>query len=320
MMSKPRLIGHVCLGYSQYFQGDFEAGRQSVEHSWELHDKVKDRPPHHYVPQHPGLAGLNFLGPVRWSLGDQAGGIQAWESSHVLAGSLESRRALNLARIGQTDAWLHQLRRDYQKALDAAEQALAVAREYHFDWAIVNLLIHKGLAMAHLDPQGKGMQEGVALVNENLRYWRAAGAETMVPYFLGELGEAHHRAGDHAGGFDLRERGHRAGRAVIGEHCHDAALYRVRGQARLAVNDRANGIEDLIGAVALSREQRAVPFEIRSTVSLVTVGSEISHHEGWIERLEDALRRLETSENSTDERAARALIARERQSGAHASE
>jgi class 3 adenylate cyclase/tetratricopeptide (TPR) repeat protein len=302
------LIGHVCLGYSKYFQGDLTAGRLSLEHSWQLHDKVKDRPPHIHVPQDPGLAGLNLLGPVRWSLGDQVGGIQAAEESHVLAAALESRRAINLARIGQTNAWLHQIRGDYQKALSAAEQALVVAREFHFDWAVVNLSIHKGLAMAHLNAAGRGMQEGAAIAKENLGYWRAGGAETMVPYFLGELAAAYHRAGENAAALDLLNEAIELGDR-IGEHCHDAELYRVRGQVKLAGDDSADGLEDLLRAIARAREQRAVSFEIRSTVRLLAAAPQIPDRETWMGQLEGATESLQSSEDGQDERDARKLRA-----------
>jgi class 3 adenylate cyclase/predicted ATPase len=306
------LIGHVCLGYSKYFQGDLAAGRESVEHSWELHDKVKERPPQIHVPQDPALAGLNFLGPVRWSLGDQIGGIRALEESGALAAALESKRAINLARIGQTNAWLHQIRGDYVKARNAAEQALVVAREFHFDWAVVNLSIHRGLAMAHLNAEGTRMQEGAAIARENLGYWRATGAETMVPYFLGELAEAHHRSGDNVAALDLLNEAIELG-DKIGEHCHDAELYRVRGQVRLAEDDGAKGMADLRAAIRTAREQHAVSFEIRSIVSLLTVAPELPDREAWIGQLENAIQRLQSSEDGQDERDGRVLIARERQ-------
>jgi class 3 adenylate cyclase len=306
-----QLIGYVCLGYSQYFQGDLTAGRESAERSWELHEKVKDRPPHIHLPQDPALAALSLLGPVRWSLGDQVAGSHAAEEAVTRAAALESKRAINLARVGQTSAWLHQIRRDHQKALSSADHALAVAREFHVDWAVVNLMIHRGLALAHLNARGHGWHEAVAIVNENLAYWRAGGAETMVPYFLGELAEAHHLAGDESAALELVEAAIALG-AAIGEHFHDAELYRVRGEAKLAsAHDPASGFADLHTAVAKAREQHAVSFEIRAIVSLLTAAPGLPDREPWILHLENAIHRLKSSEAGKDEREARALIARE---------
>ena len=306
--AEAQLIGYVCLGYSQYFQGDLTAGRKSTERSWELHEMVRDRPPHIHLPQDPGLAALSLLGPVRWSLGDQNGGIRAAEEAMALAAARETKRAINLARIGQTNAWLHQIRRDYQKALSSAEHALAVAREFHIDWAVVNLAIHRGLAMAHLHPAGEGGNEALAIVRENLAYWRAGGAETMVPYFLGELAAAHHRAGQAPAALELLGDAIELGEKT-GEHFHDAELYRMRGEARMAARD-PGGVDDLLTAIRTAHEQKAVSFELRAIVSLLTAVPELPGREAWIGRLGDAIQGLTSSEHGQDEREARALIDR----------
>jgi hypothetical protein len=67
--------------------------------------------------RNPALAALSLLGPVRWSLGDQLGGLRAAEEAMALATALESKRAINIARVGQTNAWLHQIRRDLRRRL-----------------------------------------------------------------------------------------------------------------------------------------------------------------------------------------------------------
>jgi predicted ATPase len=197
--------------------------------------------------------------------------------------------------------------------LSAADQALTVALEFHVDWAVVNLLLHKGLALAHLNAQGTGFADAVALVRQNLGYWRAGGAETMVPYFLGQLAEAHHLAGEHREALDLIDQAI-ALSETVDEHCHTAELYRVRGQTRLALfgSETRSGIDDLIDAAEKARRQRAVSFEIRSIVSLLTAVPELLDRERWIGRLEDAIGDLASSENGQDERRGRALIAETR--------
>jgi hypothetical protein len=95
---------------------------------------------------------------------------------------------------------------------------------------------------------------------------------------------------------------------MIDEHCHDAELYRVRGLVRLARGERETGVEDLLTAIRISREQRAVSFEIRSTVSLLTAVTDLDRGT-WIGHLDAAIKGLQSSEGGTDERDARALIA-----------
>jgi class 3 adenylate cyclase/tetratricopeptide (TPR) repeat protein len=305
------LIGHVCLSYSRYFCGDLIAARKSAELSRLLHDKVKDRPPAIHVPQDPALAGLSLLGPLRWTLGDQVGGLKVADESRSFAKSLESKRAINLSRIGQYIAWLHQIRRAPREALLAAEEALVVAQNHRIDWAVVCLSIHKGLAMAHLNASQDGIREAAAIVNENIGYWRAIGAECMVPYFLGQLAEAHHHAGNQLEALRLLEQAIEMSNR-IGEHFHDAELHRVCGQVRLALGDTETGIESLLAAVGIAQNQHAVSFEIRAISSLLTSVPELADRVAWIDRLESVIENLESSEGAQEERNVRVLIANER--------
>lgn len=306
------LIAHTCRGYSQFYRGDLIDGRESVEFGHLLHDQIKGRPPHIHLPQDPGLAGLCLLGPIRWSLGDQQGGKHAAEASLALASTLESKRAINLARTGQFNAWLHQIRQSYEDALGAAEQALAVAYSHRIEWAIVNLSIHRGLAMAHLDRAGLGAKDGIALATQHLAYWRAPGT-LFVPYFLGQLGEAHHLAGDAPVALALLDEAIALAEQT-GEHLHDAELYRVRGLVKTSVSttDRSAGMSDLLKAISVAAAQRAVSFEIRSILDLLRAVPDLPNRGVWIARLEGAIGRLESSEQGVDERDALSLITRER--------
>ena len=144
-------------------------------------------------------------------------------------------------------------------------------------------------------------------------YWRAAGTQAMVPYFLGQLGEAHHLAGDDAAALTLLDEAIALGEKT-GEHLHDAELYRVRGLVKLSgrAGDRSTGLNDLLKAAATAAARRAVSFEIRSIVSLLSAEPDLDDRDAWLARLEDAIRRLESNEHGVDEREARAFTANER--------
>ena len=244
--------------------------------------------------------------------GRSTGRRRAAEESLTLASALESKRAINLSRTGQFNAWLHQIRHSHEDALRSAEQALAVAYAHRIEWAIVNLSIHKGLAMAHLD-RTLGMNEGIALAKQYFVYWRAAGTQSMVPYFLGQLGEAHHLAGDDSTALTLLDEAIALAERT-GEHLHDAELYRVRGLVKVSgrAGDRSTGLNDLLKAAAIAAAQRAVSFEIRSIVGLLRAVPDLANRGAWIARLEEAIQRLESSEHGVDEREADSCIARER--------
>lgn len=299
------LIGYECLGFSQYFQGDLVAGRKNAEHSWTYFDEAHKNPPKILVPQDTGIACINFLGPVRWSVGDQRGALEAASRSIELASDLESKQAVNLSRVGQFNAWLHQIRREPEAAYKESQDALAVSFEHNFQQAIVNLSIHSGLALAHM---GK-MDEGVPMVEEFLGYWRGAGADTMVPYFLGQLAEAFCKDGDSKRAIELIDEAVELGQR-IGERFHEAELYRVKGEAILSGgnSDERSGIDNLLKSLDIARTQQAVPFEIRTLVTLADRKPTQFEPEDWIRQLSSPIKNLEASEQSADELSATALI------------
>jgi class 3 adenylate cyclase/tetratricopeptide (TPR) repeat protein len=307
--SEARIVGYTCLAWTQYFSGALMAGRECAERTWQLRESNRDRPSDFPIPQDPALAAFSLLGPVRWSLGDQRGGLRAGDEAFAIALALENKRAINLARVGQTNAWLHQIRRDYTSACRAADQVIAVARDFHIDWAVVNLSIHRALAVARLAEGDAQRAEALAAARQNIAYWRASGAETMVPYFLGELAEACRVGGDVHAALLLVDEAIALGQSND-EHFHDAELYRIRGETRLVNPDQhVNALEDLVNAVSIARRQRAVSFEIRALVALLGLQN-LSDRHVWLARLETALHELQSSEYGEDERRARELITR----------
>jgi len=310
--SEAQIIGNTCLAYAQYFAGALTDGRDSAELAWRTREANRTRPPEFAIaiPQDPAIAASSLLGPVRWTLGDQIGGLRASEESLAAALALESKRAINVARVGQTNAWLHQIRRDYVKASASAEHALAVAREFRIDWAVVNLSIHRALAWAHIATTAEQRHAALAMARQNIAYWRGSGAETMVPYFLGELADAYRVAGEPAAALELVEEAIALGTANH-EHFHDAELYRIRGELRIAdAAGRAKGLEDLIEASAIAQRQRALSFEIRALISLLAASLGAADWQRALRRLESALDECQSREASEDERRATDLLTR----------
>lgn len=133
----------------------------------------------------------------------------------------------------------------------------------------------------------------------------------MVSYFLGQLAEAHHLAGDDSTALELLDSAIELGDKTD-EHFYDAELYRIRGELRLAsARDTADGVDDLIRAVEKARDQQATSFELRALVSLLTAPCGPPQRGDWLLQLKNALHRLTSSEDGRDEHQARALIARE---------
>ena len=159
-------------------------------------------------------------------------GQQAAEESGALAAALESKRAINLARIGQNQRMAAPDSPRLRRGARAAEQALAVATGFSIDWAVVNLSIHKGLAMAHLSPNAAEQEEAVAIVKRTWGIGAPEGRRRWSRIFWASSPKPINGR-EKNGALDLVDQAIELG-DQIDEHFHDAELYRIRGEARLS--------------------------------------------------------------------------------------
>ena len=194
-----------------------------------------------------------------------------------------------MVRVGIDMTWMHHIRRDYESARKSAEIAPEHGDGVPRRLGGRELSIHRALALAHLATTEGEIRTALATATEYLGYWRSAGAETMVSYFLGEMADVHRLSGDPEAAVRTVTEAIELGE-TNGEHFHDAELHRIRGQARLqcGAGERAHGEDDLRRAVAIAREQAAVSFEIRSIVCLLTLVPELVDRQSWLDQLEAA--------------------------------
>jgi predicted ATPase len=118
--------------------------------------------------------------------------------------------------------------------------------------------------------RAKGGQgnEGIALMRQGLREWRASGTELMCPYYLGLLAEACADAG-------RAEEGRRAvleALAVVaatGERWYESELHRRLGLLTIEGGAKpSEGEAHLREALAMARRQGAKSLELRAAASL----------------------------------------------------
>ena len=83
----------------------------------------------------------------------------------------------------------------------------------------------------------------------------------------------------------------------------------MRGEVQWALHDPATATVSLLRALEISRAQRAVSFEIRSVVSLLTLIPGLTGREAQLMKLKAALEGLQSREGGRDESAALGLLA-----------
>jgi predicted ATPase len=243
--------------------------------------------------------------------------IQAFATLNLtLLGRLEQARRYGrevmeqARRIGHLDAMTlalsnmamaSQLRRDVQETSLCSEEARALSSERsHWTWKVWERVL-QGWALAELGQP----REGLALIGQEIARWREWGARGMLPYFLGLLAEIHLKLGQLRAGLRVVQEALSEAQAT-GERFFEAELYRLRGELLRGLGREAR--HDFSRAITVAREQEALLFELRATVSLGRLLRDTEHPEvarGLLTRL---LTRFEVGEDSVDLTEARALL------------
>ncbi len=145
-----------------------------------------------------------------------------------------------------------------------AEEEMAIATEQGFPFWHALGTLHKG---AGLLLQGR-REESLPLLLKGFGAFRATGAEVRVPSYLGSVGRCLHAVRA------LRGRAQGAGRrAGVAEknddRCHEAELYRLKGELLLAESRDETAAEDCFRrAIETARRQQSKAWELRATMSL----------------------------------------------------
>ena len=135
-------------------------------------------------------------------------------------------------------------------------------------------------ALAHfyrgffLSRMGK-VEEGLAIAAAALSSYDVAGARWGTSGFLAQLAAAQQRAGRIDEGLQTIEMG-LAYVASNGERIGESELYILKGEA-LARHDPAEARRCLERAIAIAREQKAKPIEVRAANSLARVLHATNH-------------------------------------------
>ncbi|PTL84901.1 protein kinase [Vitiosangium sp. GDMCC 1.1324] len=238
---------------------------------------------------------------------------------HAFLGQMEQsrrcgREALELAgRVGHphTTAFTQvyaamacALRREVPETLPLADQVLALARERGFvvwrTWAAVL----RGWALSEL---GRPL-EGLELVRHELGLWRKTGILVTVPVNQSLLAKILLKLGQVREALAAVHEG-LARSAMTGERDVAAELHRMRGECLRRLGRERDARYGFIRAITLAREQGAVLFELRATVSLCHLLRDMGRPEAARRILERACARFAADGEWTDLQEARALLA-----------
>ncbi len=196
-----------------------------------------------------------------------------------------------------------QTRREATAALHWADESLAISSERGpWLWPVWARVI-RGWALAELGRP----QEGLALLQRELDRWREHGMRGGRTYCLGMLAEVHLGLGQVREGLSAVHEALELARAT-GEHGNEAELYRLRGELLRAGRQEGEARSDFLRALAIAREQGALLYELRASVSLGRLLRDTGHPETARRLLTRLLTRLDVGEDLVDLAEARALL------------
>jgi class 3 adenylate cyclase/tetratricopeptide (TPR) repeat protein len=238
------------------WRGEFGAARECFERAISHHD-LKTR-----TFQDPLTSSIAALANTLWILGypDQALGMseraarEARELGHPFTlAMVSSERTGLLTRIGE-----------HQKALDSANEAIALAKEYGFPIWVAFGGVGRGQALLGLDR----CEEATAELRNAVNSLRALGTRLCVPGCMLWIAEAQLRLGQaQAALATLEEARHET--ELANERLYEAEIARCSAEAFGVIEGETERSREWFRkAIEIARRQGAKSWELRATMSL----------------------------------------------------
>ncbi len=180
-----RYLAASITGYQAFYSGRFDDSRRDLT----LGTRGGGHPD---LPNDPAIACRSLLAVVHLLTGDRSAAEAELKAAQEAATKLTDRRAaFTQAYVGAYEAWFHQLDGAPTRAVEAAIRTMELAAEHNFPTWLGAGMLHLAIARASLGEPGAADE-----LEAGIEMWRkVGGAELLVPYFLGQLGEARLAAG-----------------------------------------------------------------------------------------------------------------------------
>jgi class 3 adenylate cyclase/tetratricopeptide (TPR) repeat protein len=250
-------------GVTMFYRGEFAGARACYEKALAaFDDRERTKFWTAYTGHNAGVTHRCYLALVLWHLGYPDQALRVDREARELARTIG--HAYSLGHAVDFTAYLYHYCRLGAEVQAAAEEEAALGTQQGFQlWQALGTL-HKGAGMLL---QGRP-EEALPLLLKGYSAFRATGAQVRVPTYLGMLGEAYTRCAR----FEDAHKALAEGLAVAEKNedrCHEAELYRLKGELLLAGSpDEAAAEESFRQAIATAQRQQSKAWELRATTSL----------------------------------------------------
>ena len=250
----------ACRGVEAYYRGDLHRAEVLLSRAVEgmAHDDIDAAD--WWQPHDPMAAACAFLGTVRFSLGDEAGALDALRLGVVRSQALEFPRGpYSVAFVRTYEALVHRRRDDVANAAEAAEEVIRIGERHgFFDWLMVGRM-HVAAAEAMTDPSAEALEE----MGQAIDTWCKVGGEALIPTLLVEQADGYLARDDLDKASECLERAF--GAIARGQRVALAEALRLRAELRLRSDPStsAQAVADLREAIGVAREQGDVHSLLR---------------------------------------------------------
>jgi len=257
------VIAHYALGGTWFWLGALPVARPHLEAGIARYTPAQRRTPVFRMGGDMGVACRVHAAQTLWLLGYPEQALAHLHAALTLAHALA--HPFSLVFVGCYAAMVAQFRRDVPAVHTQAEAAVASATAQGFPfWAACGTSL-RGWALAM---QGQG-EEGLALVRQGIRAYRATGAALGVPYYCTLLADAGVYLGHPDDGLQALAEAH----TLVEQHDErwwEAEVHRLRGVLLLrqpgTQQEKAEACFQQ--ALDVARRQQAKSLELRAAISL----------------------------------------------------
>jgi serine/threonine protein kinase/tetratricopeptide (TPR) repeat protein len=251
-------------GATMFYRGQFAGARANCEKALAAYDdRERTKFWTAYTGHNGGVTHRNYLSLALWHLGYPDQALKMDREARELARTIG--HAYSLGHAVDFTAFLSHYCRLGTEVLAAADEELILGAEQGFQlWHALGTL-HKGAGQLL-----KGQRdEALPLLLKGFSDFRATGAGVRAPCYLSMLGDAYTQCAR----FEEAHKALDEGLAVAeknDDRCHEAELYRLKGELVLAESpDQVGAAEDYFRkAIDMARRQQSRAWVLRATMSL----------------------------------------------------
>jgi predicted ATPase len=256
------LAGHLFMGLSLHFLGEFASSRHRQERVLAIYDSETYRPPPG-VPTDGKVSALSFLALNLFMLGHLDQARSRAEQAVLWGRTLHHSHSLAYALWHA--AALHLFRCDEKAAFDALEEAIAIATQQGFSFWLAHCTMLRGHVLVTRGEAAKGL----ALARKGQKDLKATGALIFETWRLSLLAKCCEHADRPDEAFDLLTKALDFAESRH-EHFVEAELHRLKGEWLLEHRRTEPSEAELCfeRALAVAQKQDARTLQLRAATSL----------------------------------------------------